>query len=202
MPRTSRVVIDWNPDPVVFADAILTVEEALRDTRLPLLASKEFVQEDIQKRFQTQTDPSGEPWEEWAESYKPYAEEFPNIGILRQTDELYQAATSESAFVVNSNTVFYAAENLPARGIWHQEGRPGRRTRQGTANPLPQRQFLGMEEGTRTLIFATFSDWFDRAIDLFATITGRTGRRHAMRGAMGRFIPRSTPMPPRVRFIK
>lgn len=195
----STVAYTWKPDPVVFADAIITVEESLRDRSVPLLAAREFTQEDIRDRFETETDPDGVPWDKWAQSYKEYAENFPNIGILRQTGELYDAASSSAAFIINSDTVFYDSGYMPERGVWHQEGRPARTTRGGTANPLPARPFLGLSDSARLLIFATFADWFDRSIDLFVTARGRMGRRHSMRGDLGRFIPRSMPMPARLR---
>jgi morphogenesis family protein len=192
----STVHIEWHPDPIVFSDAILTVADALRDPTPALLAARDFTQEDIRERFLTETAPDGSPWAQWAESYADRAEAYPNIGILRQTEELYDEAAGSDAFIVSHDTVFYDSGAMPERGIWHQEGRPERG--QGK-NPLPARPFLGLSEATRTLIFATFADWFDRSIDLFVTARGRMGRRHAMRGALGTFIPRSSPMPGRLR---
>jgi morphogenesis family protein len=200
----STVHIEWHPDPIVFSDAILTVADALRDPTPALLAARDFTQEDIRERFLTETAPDGSPWAQWAESYADRAEAYPNIGILRQTEELYDEAAGSDAFIVSHDTVFYDSSAMPERGIWHQEGRPERRTKGGASNPLPARPFLGLSEATRTLIFATFADWFDRSIDLFVTARGRMGRQHAILGthpATGHkgFIPRSSPMPGRLR---
>jgi phage gpG-like protein len=192
----SVVTYEWEPDPIVFADAILTVDTALRNPAPALLMSKELAQEDIRERFLTETDPQGGKWQEWSENYTPIAEAFPNDGILRQTGELYDAATSDTAFIVTQDTVFYQT-NMPERGMWHQEGRWDRKTRGGGSNPLPDRPFLGLTEETAQLIFVTFRDWFDHAIDLFETRTGRIGRRHSIRGPAGTFIPRAAPMPTR-----
>lgn len=178
---------------------MFAVANALEDATIPLTAAASFAREDIQNSFITETSPDGDPWERWAESYVDRAEAFPNIGILRRTDELYEAATSSQATIVTSDTVFYDSSGLPARGTWHQEGRPARRTKQGTPNPLPARPFLGLSVMTQNLVFSTFREWFDRAIDLFPTVRGRVGRRHALRGGTGQFIPRSTPLPPRLR---
>lgn len=184
----SVVHFEWNPDPVVFGQAILTVEAALRDRTLPLMFAAEQTQADIRERFETETDPEGAPWQEWAESYVDYAESFPNIGILRQTGELYERASSNQAFIISNDSVFYDPGVLPARGIWHQEGRPGRTTASGSPNPLPKRAFLGLSAEAEARIMLTFVNWFDRAVDLYVTSRGRVGRRHALRGPGGRFI--------------
>lgn len=194
----ATVTYHWEPDPAIFAEKILAVDASLRDPTPALLASENFVQEDIRDRFLTETAPDGTPWQPWASRYAAYAESFPNEGILRQTKELYDAATDENSFIVSNDTLFYET-TMPERGVWHQEGRPGRRTRTGAANPLPARPFLGLSDQTATLIFATFADWFNRSIDLFETTRGRIGRRHSIRGTQGTFIPRSAPMPRRPR---
>jgi phage gpG-like protein len=192
----SGVTLDWKwiPDPVVFQDRILAVAEGLRDRTMPLIAARQYTQDDIRERFETETDPAGYPWDAWAESYKWYAEDYPNVGILRQSEELYEAATSSAAFIVSHDSVFYDSGFMPERGIWHQEGRSGRNTATGAPNPLPQRRFLGLSEEAQALIMATFGDWFDRAIDLYVTRTGRVGRRHSLRGGFpqnrGMFSPR------------
>lgn len=188
--RGGHITMTWVPDPVVYSDAILSVSEALRDTRLPLLFAQQHVQADIKERFITKTDPDGNPWEPWAESYEPRALSHPNIDLLRRDDDLYQAATDDSAFTVNDDTLFYHAENLPEYGIWHQEGRPARRTKSGAPNPLPKRAFLGMSRVTEGVIFRSFSLWFEEALDLFMLRRGGVGRRHARRSAgTGQFIP-------------
>jgi phage gpG-like protein len=192
----SVIRYEWEPDPIVFADAILTVDTALRNPAPALLMSKELAQEDIRERFLTETDPQGGKWQEWSERYAPIAEAFPNDGILRQTGELYDAATSDTAFIITQDTVFYQTD-MPERGMWHQEGRWDRKTKGGNPSPLPDRPFLGLTEETAQLIFVTFRDWFDHAIDLFETRTGRIGRRHSIRGPAGTFIPRAAPMPTR-----
>jgi phage gpG-like protein len=195
MPSVVRYT--WNPDPVVLGDAIFAVDAALQNRALPLALAREQVQSDVRERFETETDPDGEPWQQWADSYADRAQD--NAGILRKTDELYEAAISDEAVVISNDTVFYDSSVLPERGAWHQEGRPARKTKGGSPNPLPQRQFLGLSDAAVTVIFATFADWFDRAIMLYPTATGIIGRRHAMRGGGGMFVPRATPMPPRIR---
>lgn len=195
MPAT--VTYTWEPAPVEMAQAVLLVDDALRDVELPLMLAGQELQADVRQRFITETDPSGSPWQPWAESYLDRAGE--NAGILRKTEDLYEAAIADEAVIVNGDTLFYDTSGLPEYGAYHQEGKPHRKTKGGSPNPLPKREFLGLSDVASIAIFATFADWFDRSIDLFETATGRLGRRHAMRGGLGRFIPRSAPMPIRTR---
>lgn len=183
--RGVHLTYTWEPDPVVFADSIFAVAEGLENTIIPMTYAKEQTQADIKSHFETETDPHGIKWDDWSENYEEYANDFPNIGILRQTDELYDAATDDEAFTVTEDTVFYHAENIPERGIWHQEGRPTRRTKGGAANPLPKREFLGVSVVAQGMIFKAFDDWFDNVIRLYPTSRGRLGQKHARRAPAG-----------------
>jgi phage gpG-like protein len=196
MPGTRRlsssalVEFEWIPDPIVYQAKVFAVADALEDRTVPILYSRQKVQADIREHFITETAPDGTPWDEWADSYEPFAEAFPNAGILRQTDELYELATASSAFIVSNDTLFYDAGHMPERGIWHQEGRAARTTATGSHNPLPARPFLGLSDEAEVAIYAFFQDWFDRAVDLYVTTRGRIGARHARRSEVtGQFIP-------------
>ena len=193
MPRAvgGAVTFTWEPDPVVLGDAILNVAQALRD-RLPAMElARQSVIDDVRARFRSKTDPDWVPWDAWADSYAPVAEAYPNIDMLRRDDILYQSVTSEDAYVVTEDTLFFEAGDMPEYGVWHQEGRPDRKTKSGAANPLPKRAFLGLSDVAEAEIWGDFSLWFDRAIDLYPTSTGRIGRRHSKRGGnplnMGQF---------------
>ncbi len=190
--RSSYITYTWVPDPVVFADSIFAVADAINDFGIPLMYAKERVQADIRQAFETETSPDGDKWKEWADSYKSYAEAYPNAGILRQSGELYQDATGDDAFTVSNDSVFYHAENIPERGIWHQEGRPGRKTKGGKPNPLPKRAFLGVSMVTQGMIFKAFDDWFEGVIRLYpdARRGGGLVQRHSKRDRLGRFTPR------------
>lgn len=176
------VTFTWNPDPAYFAERLSTVGAALENRALPLAIASETMQADIRERFDTETDPSGEPWEDWSETYYPVAEAYPNIGILQQSGELRDAASSSEAMVVTNDTVFYQTRLLPHYGLAHESG----------TDQLPQRSFLGMSDEAAATVFATFGEWFDNSIDLFTTRKGRIGIRHALRGAGGGFVSRSS----------
>lgn len=199
----SRMQIYWDPDPIVWGEAILEVDEALSHVEIPLAFSAELVSEDIKRRFDTESAPSGAPWKEWSDNYVDYAEAFPNTGILRQTDETYDAATDPEAMIVNGNTLFFDENALPDQGFYNQDGAPNRRTKSGAANPLEARPFLGLSDEATGYIFATFEEWFEQAIMIFETPTGKLGIKHQLRGGnpanTGQFSPRSTPLPRRPR---
>ena len=190
------LVYTWEPDPFVLAESIFEVSEAMADFSRPLLFSAERTKAAIRERFETETDPDGIPWPQWSEKYAPVAEARPNIGILRRP-EATLAAAAEGAVVVDGNTVFFNADELPDYGEYHQSGLPDRRTKGGQENPLPRRAFLGLDDETEAKIVAAFAEWFDGNIMLFPTSTGRLGMKHQMRSptSQGRFVPRSTPLP-------
>ncbi len=193
------VLVEWSPDPMVFGRAIMEVDAGLHNTFVPMSWAAEEMSADIKERFETETDPSWQPWEQWTEKYEPVANAYPNVGILQQSTQLYDAVTSNDAMIVNNNTVFFDESVMPRRGFWHQLGAPNRRTKSGAANPLPERRFLGLTATTRAYILGMWDAWFDETIQIYTTSLGRWGRRHAARGIHPRtgrqsFIPRSAPM--------
>ncbi len=168
---------------MVYANSINAVSQALLDRSGPLIASGEALRASIQERFDTETDPQGQPWDDWSESYKPVAEAYPNLGILRQSGELEDAAVSSDAVVITNDTVFYDTKLLPHYGLAHETGLEDR---------LPQRAFLGLSDAARSVVIGNFVEWFDQSIALFVTARGNIGRRHSIRGGGGMFTPRAS----------
>jgi hypothetical protein len=157
------------------------VAVALEDRVPPLVAASQEVQADIRYRFDTETDPQGEKWEEWSENYRPIAEAYPNIGILQRTGDLADVASSSEATIISHDTVFYQTSALPSYGLAHESGLEG----------LPQRSFLGLSDEASIKILGLFGEWFEGAISLYPTATGKVGARHSIRGATG-FVSRSS----------
>lgn len=123
----------WVPSPEVVSQEIMRISGYLEDMVGPLRISKQLAREDVARRFRTQTDPEGNPWVEWSESYEPYALRT-NLGrILEQSLSLKEAATLSSAYLVTGNSLFFDTSVFSAiatkkdpqgeRWIWHQEGR-------------------------------------------------------------------------------
>lgn len=177
---------------MVYSNAMNDIAIALENKRGPLTASSEVLQADIRERFDTETDPSGDHWEPWSPNYNPVAQgespdslgrTFPNIGILQRTGELADVASSSRAIRVSNDTVFYETNMLPNYGLEHEAGNPERN--------LPRRSFLGLSDQAAGVIFATFAEWFDGAVDLFVTASGRLGMRHSIQGPGG-FVSRAS----------
>ena len=174
---SARIDYVWDPDPMVFATAMWRTSDALRDTAAPLLFAAKQTQEEIKASFQSETSPDGREWVDWSDKYRPTAEAYPNVGILRRTMDLYDAATDESAFVINGDTLFYDTSGWPYStgknqiqyGWVHQDG-------SGAAN-VPQRQFVGVSDEGASIVMGAFMGWFDNALALFVTATGKLGIR-------------------------
>jgi phage gpG-like protein len=180
-----RITFTWDPDPTVFANRFFAVADALENRTLPLLAASETMQHDIRERFETETAPDGTPWEPWSENYRPVAEGYPNEGILTRSGALKDAASSSEAMVVTKDTVFYQTTLLPHYGLAHDQGLPDRKA------GLPKREFIGMSDEAAMVVIGEFGEWFDRSIDLYST-GSMVGRRHAIHGAGGLFVSRSS----------
>jgi phage gpG-like protein len=191
----------WIPDPRVLADSIDTVAFAFEDASEPLAAAGETVREGIKNRFETEIDPQGEMWQDWADTYVLWGtpgRKNKGGGVggrgskLKDTLDLMRAATSAEAILISNDTVFYRTGHLPEFGLAHETGLPGRTLKGGHPNPLPQRSFLGLSDEDAAVITMYFTEWFEGNIDLYPTSTGKIGRRHAFRAAPGGFfLPRS-----------
>lgn len=187
--------VDWTPEPYELAQRVVNVADALESTYLPLAYASQRASADVREHFRTKTGPDGIPWSPWSENYKPVAEAYPNIDVLRRDDILYDAATDDNAFMISGDTLFFNGDDIPEYGWYHQYGASDRKTKQGTHNPLPARPFLGISDETAALIFAAMGDWFDGAIDLFVTDTGKLGRRHSFRDPSAHFPTRFAAKP-------
>lgn len=185
----STITFEWEPDPAVFAQRFYAVAGALQDRTIPLAAASQEMQATIRERFDTQTDPDGQKWADWSERYKPIAKAFPNIGILQRTGELAEVASSSTATVISNDTVYYRTDLLPQYGLAHEAGIPDRGEKGGE---LPRRSFLGLSEAAAIQIYGYFYEWFEEAIQLYATSTGKIAPRHAIHGAGGLFVPRAS----------
>lgn len=190
----------WTPDPMVFADSTNAVAQALQSKIRPLTESSIVAQQDIRERFDTETDPHGNKWQEWSPNYAPVAlgetpgkgGQFPNIGILQRTGELADVASSSQAIRISNDTVFYETHQLPNYGLLHETGNP--------ETNLPQRQFLGLSEEANVAIFAAWADWFDGAVDMFVSPSGKLSFRHAIQGPGGFVSRASVGRAPRIGF--
>lgn len=193
----STVTFTWEPDPAVFARRFYAVAGALENRVAPLVAASEEMQASIRERFETETDPQGNEWKPLSDRYiknglrnPPWTTRSKKGTTLKDTFALMAKATSSKAIVITADSVFYETRALPNYGLAHEAGVPDRRIGK-VGNPLPKRSFLGMSDDAQTRVLGYFYEWFEEAIDLYVTSTGKIGARHAIQGEGG-FVSRAS----------
>lgn len=178
------VEFDWFPEPLVIAGQIDEIAAGLERLDVPLTASLPQVSAAIQRHFLDE----GPGWPDWSEKYYPFAE-VNNDGILRQSNALFDAASSEDALAVTDDSIVWTGGGVPDMWEWHEFGLPDRVTKSGAPNPLPARPFIGLDSPAEAAITAIFLVWMESVVagaDVSIASVGQSGRR--LRGAGGRFI--------------
>lgn len=150
----------------------------LLDAVGPLEASRGILAAGIARRFRQQSDPQGDAWEPWSESYAPKALREQESGIhkgeiLERSLDLRTQATTEYSFHVSADSVFFSFDGLPDYAAVQNFGGSV-----GKGAVLPQRQFVGTDDDDEQRIYAVFQQWVDYSL----RISG------SGRGALGRFV--------------
>jgi hypothetical protein len=146
-----------SPTPNEVANELFASAERLMHIEYFLEAAKSHAMHDMQKRFETETDPDGEAWRDWADSYAQYADEH-NIGILRQTEDLYWGAMDDSAWDVTPEGLFFDTSGLPEYWEYHQDG----------TWKMAKRPFIGLSDEAERAIDAEFFAWVEGAVRIRA----------------------------------
>lgn len=185
------ITFEWAPDPLIVAQNIRTMADDLSNMIEPLQAARQIAAQDVQKRFDTKTDPDGKAWEPWAPSYAAK----PPIGtLLEATGAMRAAAASPAAFDVNEfgdgGEVVFTGAGLPEYWIYHQLGASRQQhsveTREfikqfsGTepiANELPARPFVGLSEEAELMIVDIFDEWFAGVVSYYVGASGSVQKR-------------------------
>ena len=203
------------PDPKDIQLELERVAANLEHLGPPLAASARILADDTQERFDTETDPDGDPWIPLDEEYltSKISLGYPE-DILHRTGDLERSATQIGAYKIVGNSVFFDTSGLPSYGILHQvgSGDPGNvgegarhrfRSKDdpayrkelggphssmgiGSGNALPARPFIGMSEHAEEKIWAAFDLWFDEATSIHIGSTGTIQQRLPS----GRFGPK------------
>lgn len=128
----SFVVAEWFPDPRQLEIDMLKMADAFDDWTVPLQAAREVMIESTRIHFETESDPYGDKWAPLVEHESRtggkygYAVEKSRAGfpdqILVRTGELERTATSEQAWFVAQDAIWFNAGALPSYGPIHQEG--------------------------------------------------------------------------------
>src|SRR5215831_2810418 len=91
------------------------LDRRLKDTTGLVEATMPFFKQDMELRFQTETDPEGRPW-------MPLVKEAPEQqGILQLTGALREAAVSDQAWIASPVGVFFNTAALPEYWIYHDQ---------------------------------------------------------------------------------
>ena len=99
---------------------MLDVAAGLENTLIPMAEAGEVLQADIHKRFETETDPSGNKWPRLSSKYilagwrhPPFTTRRPTGTTLKDTGQLESAATSNKAILIRGDTLFYQLSRCP-----------------------------------------------------------------------------------------
>lgn len=148
------------------------------DATGPLEATRGIIAAGIARRFRSQSDPDGNAWEPWSDSYAPKAIREQESGdhkgeILERSLLLRDQATSEYSFHVSADSVFFSFDGLPDYAAVQNFGGSV-----GKGAVLPQRQYVGIDDDDEQRIYTIFQQWLDYGL----RVSG------SGRGALGRFV--------------
>lgn len=146
---------------------------------LPLRGAKKIGRDDMKERFDTETAPDGTTWfaldPDYAErKVRKKGFEHP---ILTYSKALRRAATSEAAWSVSGESLWFSTSTLPDYWRVHQEGSSDfgvtfhqvgednvlLRTSEGGQN-LPPRPFIGLSAEAEGKILELFDIWFSNGL--------------------------------------
>lgn len=171
----------WKPDPEILARKILTLKDYLENFKPPLEASRSIARADMQRHFDTETAPDGSAWAPLSpETINTYGEH----PILDLTGLMKAAATSDTAFPIDANDLYFSTAGLPFYAMFHETGRGSRHAglyaemrAQGLAlvegieeisgGAMPARPFIGISTEAQDLIIEVFDAWFEGGVSGF-----------------------------------
>lgn len=108
---------------------LLRLADYIEDTVPPLRAAKAIAQADMRERFQTDTDPEGNPWAPLDPDYLAKKEKMTELrthpdDILTLSRRMQDAATSEAAWIISptGDELFFTTAPLPDYWSVHHFG--------------------------------------------------------------------------------
>ena len=137
-----------------------------------LQGAKRIAMDDMKRRFETETDPDGAMWTELTESYQRQKAEdgFQVHPILSRTyhkgntNSLRSAATSESAWSVSGESVWFHTDGLPPYWEVIEGGRDFIEGDNGPYGFMPERRFIGLSNEARDEILALTGAWLEAGL--------------------------------------
>ena len=168
-PGTVGLEVEWEyPEPPQVVYALAQLEAYLSNTVVLAEMAKQELQLDMERKFETETDPMGRAWQELVQ---PESEQ---IGILRRGStnaEMFHAAISEGAWDTSPVGVFFDTSALPPYWIFHEqpEGTGGQR--------IPQRSFIDASNEAQAAIEEMGGAWMQMGIDRTVMVASPTSGR-------------------------
>lgn len=168
-PGTVGLELKWQyPEPPQVVYALAQLEAYLEDTQVLAEMAKQELQYDMERKFETETDPQGSAWQELV---KPEAEQ---IGILRRGSSnaaMFHAAISEAAWTSTPVGVFFDTTVLPPYWVYHEQPEGGGVQR------IPQRAFVDASNEAQMEIEEMGGRWMqigiERTVIVSSPATGR-----------------------------
>lgn len=176
---------EWSVDPEQLSQRMIALANSYDNMLPPLAAAREAAIESTALHFETQSDPSGNPWTALDPDYldSKVADGYPADEILVRTGAGRDAALSEGAWFIAEDALWFDPNRLPHYMDFHQTGtldagaqgvisklRRGESiTTQeagiatsgaGRGQSLPQRQFIGFDETDIAVFEDIFNKWF------------------------------------------
>lgn len=184
--------VDIEPSIGELQAELLEIAGNVENTGVAMLAARRIAKDDLQARFDSQTGPD---LDRWIDLDDDYAREKESLGypsdILNRTGDLERAATSDAAFIITNDMLYYNLDVLPKTpqgynlGLIHQLGTDslGNVSKQkatdttlehtsrltigvGPGHALPARPFIGLSEDAEAEVWEVFDKWFAEATSL------------------------------------
>lgn len=163
-PTTARLDFEWvenTPETIAYDLALL---EGYFEDRVALTeAMKEELISDMREKFETESDPSGSPWQELKQPAKD------QVGILRLTEDMFHAAIDESAWTATPTGVFFDTGMLPPYWAFHEQP-------SGGAQRIPRREFIGPTIQAQAEVTAIAGAWLDSIVAAVTMLRSPGGR--------------------------
>lgn len=175
---------EWVPDPDDVAARLIQLSGRLENMHEVMIAARQIAIESTEAHFDSQSDPQGNPWAALSPDYEfqKGKDGYPTDEILVRTGAGKDAATSEEAYFISEDSIWFNPGLLPDYMSYHQSGtavaghsealsRIASKTATsedlriasqgaGKGKALPQREFIGFDEVDILTLEELFNTWF------------------------------------------
>lgn len=181
---------EWMPPPEDLAARLVALANSYDNILSLMEGFREIARESTALHFETESDPQGQKWvpltADWLADARKQGSAFPTA-ILRMTGAGEKAATSEEAYIITENEIFFNPSAVPEYMIYHQFGsvdpavESGLRkldekqqltpeearavAAYGRGRDLPQREWLGLTLDDIGEMEAYANRWFKENLD-------------------------------------